>query len=289
MKSTKIKDVQTKKSTKDAYLCIAYLHGVYLVNFSWIFGMQQSAVFFRFFWRLDHFYFSLSDLANAQNKFSNEEAHHNLNNEQTTTTRKKKRDDDGENDDAFISSGAKSSSSSVFPWFPFSSSFVVLVAPLFNNADDVFGVFLVLRLVSSIPSLGRRTLSRAFCEIHLLPRVTLKRTSGVEKASETRRGEARSIRRESIRGMAKRKPDISRVFGRRRRESERFETKRGTALGGGNQRYLGKVWVSRHRQTVSRRRARGRFCRVKTTSEESIRIVSANAHHQQRGKKSQSR
>ena len=73
MKSTKIKDVQTKKSTnKDAYLCIAYLHGVYLVNFSWIFGMQQSAVFFRFFWRLDHFYFSLSDLANAQNKFSNE-------------------------------------------------------------------------------------------------------------------------------------------------------------------------------------------------------------------------
>lgn len=46
MKSTKIKDVQTKKSTKDAYLCIAYLHGVYLVNFSWIFGMQQSAVFF---------------------------------------------------------------------------------------------------------------------------------------------------------------------------------------------------------------------------------------------------
>ena len=154
----------------------------------------------------------------------------------------------------------------------------------------MFGVFLVLLLLVSIPSIGRRTLSRAFCEIHLLPRVTLKRTSGVEKASETRRGKARSIRRESFRGMAKRKPDISRVFGRRRRESERFETKRGTALRGGNQRYLGKVWVSRHRQTVSRRRARGRFCRVKRTSEESIRIVvSANAHHQQRGKKSQSR
>ena len=156
----------------------------------------------------------------------------------------------------------------------------------------MFGVFLVLLLLVSIPSIGRRTLSRAFCEIHLLPRVTLKLTSGVEKASETRRGKARSIRRESFRGMAKRKPDISRVFGRRRRESERFETKRGTALRGGNQRYLGKVWVSRHRQTVSRRRARGRFCRVKAaTSEESIRIVvSANdAHHQQRGKKSQSR
>jgi len=119
--------------------------------------------------------------------------------------------------------------------------------------------------------------------------VTLKLTSGVEEASETRRGKARSIRRESFRGMAKWKSDISRVSGRRRRESERFETKRGKALGGGNQRYLGKVWVSRHRQTVSRRRARG-WVRVKAaTSEESIRIVSANAHHQQRGKKSQSR
>lgn len=154
----------------------------------------------------------------------------------------------------------------------------------------MFGVFLVLLVLLKLPSIGRRTLPRAFCEIHLLPRVTLKLTSGVEKASETRRGKARSIRRESFRGMAKRKPDISRVFGRRRRESERFETKRGTALRGGNQRYLGKVWVSRHRQTVSRRRARG-WVRVKAaTSEESIRIVvSANAHHQQRGKKSQSR
>lgn len=155
----------------------------------------------------------------------------------------------------------------------------------------MFGVFLVLLVLLKFPSIGRRTLPRFVCEIHLLPRVTLKLTSGVEKASETRRGKARSIRRESFRGMAKWKSDISRVSGRRRRESERFETKRGKALGGGNQRYLGKVWVSRHRQTVSRRRARGRFCRVKAaTSEESIRIVvSANAHHQQRGKKSQTR
>ena len=150
----------------------------------------------------------------------------------------------------------------------------------------MFGVFLVLLLVVTFPSIGRRTLSRGFCEIHLLPRVTLKLSSGVEEASETRRGKALSIRRESFRGMAKWKSDISRVSGRRWRESERFETKRGTVLRGGNQQHLGKVWVSRQGQTVSRRRARGRV-RVKTTSEESIRIISANAHHQQRGKKSQ--